>query len=150
MIAKTVVYKHPPENFVAQVQVAACCLECMGKYLFLRRSKAPTYSYNWGVPGGKLEEGETAKTAVVRELYEETAIQVLEDEIQYLRTYYIRRPVVDFAFHMFYRRLDILPDVALSSEHDSFRWLTKVEASKLPMFPGSRELMNFMWREGHA
>ncbi len=43
-----------------------------GRYLLIRRSDTGT----WGMPGGTLEWGETLRTALEREVYEETGATV--------------------------------------------------------------------------
>ena len=48
-----------------------------GHILLLKRSPASTFAPNqWGFPGGKIEEGETALQAAVRETEEETQLKV--------------------------------------------------------------------------
>jgi 8-oxo-dGTP pyrophosphatase MutT (NUDIX family) len=50
----------------------------------------------WGVPAGKLEQGETPEVAARRELLEETGIQLTSaSRIAYLETLYIRKPDLD-------------------------------------------------------
>ncbi len=48
-------------------------LEHEGKFLLVRRANPPDPG-RWGFPGGKIEWGETAAQAAVRELAEETGI----------------------------------------------------------------------------
>lgn len=44
-----------------------------GEVLIIRRSKPP-YQGEWSIPGGKIEFGETADAAALREVKEETGI----------------------------------------------------------------------------
>ncbi len=39
----------------------------------------------WGIPGGKLDAGDTAISAVIRELIEETALTLTSEEIEELK-----------------------------------------------------------------
>lgn len=43
--------------------------------LLMQRLKEPEAGH-WGLPGGKIDFGETAKTAVVREIEEELGVQI--------------------------------------------------------------------------
>lgn len=43
-----------------------------------RDANAPTSANRWGTPGGHVEPGETPQVAVVRELMEETGLQLAE------------------------------------------------------------------------
>ncbi len=46
-----------------------------GKILFIKR-KTPVFKGYWALPGGRIDEGETAEEAVVREVKEETGLTV--------------------------------------------------------------------------
>ena len=48
-----------------------------GEFLLTTRPKGKAYAGHWEFPGGKLEAGESVTQALVRELREELAIQVL-------------------------------------------------------------------------
>ncbi|WP_091304352.1 NUDIX hydrolase [Amycolatopsis tolypomycina] len=47
-----------------------------GRLLLIRRANDPD-SGQWSLPGGRVEPGETDKEAVVRELFEETGLDVI-------------------------------------------------------------------------
>lgn len=52
-----------------------------GKVLACQRKRTVRYPLKWEFPGGKIEPGETAREAVVRELREELTIEAVPDEI---------------------------------------------------------------------
>lgn len=56
-----------------------------GRVLLLRRSEECNEPLTWGLPGGKIDEGENARTAAIRELEEEAGwdgpVTVLKEPI---------------------------------------------------------------------
>ena len=59
------------------IGVGAVVFNDSNEILLIKRGKAPHYG-RWMVPGGTLEWGETLRTALARELAEETGGKVLE------------------------------------------------------------------------
>ena len=57
---------------------AAVILRPDGAFLLGQRAPATFYPGYWEFPGGKVEEGETPRDALVRELHEELEIEVLQ------------------------------------------------------------------------
>lgn len=51
-----------------------------GRVLLVRRAKEP-YSGFWSLPGGAVELGETSRNALVREVFEETSVEVEPTEV---------------------------------------------------------------------
>lgn len=101
----------------------------------------------WCVPGGKLEQGEDAQQAVVRELLEETGIEVAES-LEFIGTLYVRA-TKDHACHVFSKRFTHLPEIVLDlSEHQEARWVTLSEALELPLIGGGTECLRHFeeWR----
>lgn len=139
-IANQLVFLEPPAGYAPRMHVAACFCEYKDKFLFLLRQPGDSSGSTWGIPGGKLDSGETAMQAVIRELQEETGITIQEHEVQQLQTVYIRYPKGDFTYTMFRTALQLQPQVTLNpDEHTEARWLTLSEALKLPLIPGEDE-----------
>ncbi|ACY20634.1 NUDIX hydrolase [Gordonia bronchialis DSM 43247] len=57
------------------VAVGAVIVDDAGRILLVLRKNEPQAGY-WSLPGGKVEPGETAVDAVVREVAEETGLQI--------------------------------------------------------------------------
>lgn len=53
----------------------AAILNKAGELLLIQRLREPEADY-WGLPGGKIDFGEPAKTAVIREIAEELDVQI--------------------------------------------------------------------------
>jgi len=62
--------------------VAAALVDRQGRVLIAQRPVGKWQAGRWEFPGGKVEPGETAEAAVVRELHEELGVRV--DATQYL------------------------------------------------------------------
>jgi 8-oxo-dGTP diphosphatase len=139
-VSAQLVFQHPPEHFQPKVEVAACFITDQQKFLFLKRLPHKTDGNCWGIPGGKVEQGETAEQAVIREIQEETGISLHTQPLTYFGKVYIRYPHVDFIYHMFEYQTGSLPPITISQEeHSEFRWLTLPEALELPLIPGEDE-----------
>jgi len=55
--------------------VGAVVFDARARLLVIRRGQAPAIG-QWTLPGGRVESGETAEQAIVREVREETGLQV--------------------------------------------------------------------------
>lgn len=56
-------------------------LEQAGKILFLLRKNTPIFSNYYGLVGGKVEDGESVVTALIRELHEEIGIVMTHNDM---------------------------------------------------------------------
>lgn len=62
-----------------EIAVAAAVIERPdGRFLLAQRPAGKVYAGYWEFPGGKIEAGETAETALNRELVEELGVEVVE------------------------------------------------------------------------
>ncbi|MBS0624168.1 MAG: NUDIX hydrolase [Verrucomicrobia bacterium] len=143
-LSDTNIYEHAPHDFIPKLQVAACYLEFDGKLLVLKRSEEKIEGGKWGVPAGKLEQDESPHQAALRELKEETAIMPAHpSHVRYLRTLCIRKPHIDYLYHMFYIHLDQQPQVVLSQEHKEYAWASEQERAKLELMDGAHKLIEY-------
>ena len=138
----TSLFLTPPPDFSPKVLVAGCYCEFEDKILILKRSPHKLQGDTWGIPGGKLDEGETPRIAVMREVFEEVGITINGDELEEIDKMYIRGSQVDYVFYRFRVRFLTLPVIDLSlDEHVEWAWLTFEEAVKLPLIYGGKEAL---------
>ncbi len=62
------------------------------KLLFLKRNSQKPQGNTWGVPAGKIEKDESKEDALVREVFEETNINILKEDLKYLKTVFCKIP----------------------------------------------------------
>lgn len=146
----TQIYLYQPLDFDPQMEAAGVCCEYEGRVLLLRRHADKIEGLTWGLPAGKLEPGEKPLDGAIRELKEEAGFEVLPEAIKFVAPFYVRRPHLDFIFHMFFLPLAELPLVNISL-HESIDscWLTLQEALKLPLISGGPEILEYfyLWRK---
>ena len=78
--------------------VAAVITRPDGSYLLAQRPPGKVYAGYWEFPGGKIESGETALEALIREIREELGIEVLEAHSWLLRRHDYEHAAVRLRF----------------------------------------------------
>lgn len=110
-----------------------------GRYLYLMRND-PKHPGSWGLPGGRIEPGESLRDAMFRECREE--IGFVPD---FMRLVPIEKfTTVDgvFAYHTFYCSVENEFVPQLNHEHLGYAWLDSGTWPK-PMHPGLWSTVNF-------
>jgi len=79
-------------------------------------------SSKFELPGGKMEFGETAEQTVAREVFEETKLNITP--IKLLDTWNFVGGDFQISGVIFLCTAKTLDDFSMSTEHDSFEWLT--------------------------
>lgn len=146
------VFDERPHDFQPQVEVGSCFLEIGGKILLLQRATGKLEEERWGLPAGKIEIDETTKKGAIRELFEETGIEVTDlTLVHFLKTFYIRKSEIDYLFHLFKVELNEIPGVKLSSEHQDYKWVTMQQAQKMDLMGGAVEVLKqYMFEFGKS
>src|SRR3989344_2825045 len=60
------IYKNLPKKFNPRFEIVSCYVEHNGKILLLHRHGHKSEGNRWGVPGGKIDGGESELGAMVR------------------------------------------------------------------------------------
>jgi len=94
------IYKETPTDFKERYKVVSCFVELTGKILLLHRQDHKPHGNLWGVPAGKVDRGEDLKTALVREVKQETGLQVVSPN--FVGKVYVRYPDYDFTYFIYY------------------------------------------------
>ncbi|GAA5514248.1 nucleoside triphosphatase NudI [Deinococcus carri] len=120
-----------------------------GRVLLVRTTK---WRGRWGVPGGKVEWGETLADAVRREFREETGLAL--SDVRYAQT---QEAVLSEEFHKpahmllvdFFARADT-PDITPNEEIEEWAWVPLAEAADYPLNTVTRTLVDLARSRGKA
>lgn len=109
------------------------------KFLILKRASTKLYEHLWQGVAGKIEAGETAPQAAIRELDEETGLKpkhmFIADHIsRFYETYGDRINLVP----VFGIEVDS-DDVTLSEEHCDYKWVTLIQALDHLVWRGQKQ-----------
>ncbi|MBU1023605.1 NUDIX domain-containing protein [bacterium] len=109
------------------------------RWLFIKRSDKSRWNPGkWDIPGGKLDPGESFREGLLREVEEETGLDVrikshfgsIEDETNEFRI-----------VHLVMNGKRIAGDVKLSNEHMDYTWVSKDESLELDLCPFIKNLI---------
>lgn len=140
------IYKNSPENFNSRFEVVSCFLEHNGEILLLYRREEKLEGNKWGVPAGKIDNGECEFSAMTRELNEETGISAHRDDLKYLDKLYVQYPDYDFVYHMFRFQIEKRPLVNIrKSEHKTFCWVSPRRALKMNLVSGQDKCIEMIY-----
>ena len=103
-------------------------IEKEGKILFLKRNHEP-FKDCWGLPGGKVEDGETVEEAVIREIKEETNLDLTNPKFMFYHNE-IYKDKGWFGIALFFTG-NFSGEIKLSHEHTKYDWFTIEEIREM-------------------
>jgi len=139
-------------NFQIPISTSYVCAYVVRKegdgYKFLLLKRNSRYMFGlWGQVAGKVEDGETAIQAVIREIQEETG---------HRPTALYSADIIESFYDIEYNTIQLIPafvaildsaDIVLSSEHSEYRWVGPNEAGAMFPFPLQKSTVELIRRE---
>ncbi len=98
----------------------------------------------WDFPGGKLEPGEKPLDSLIREVQEETGLQIIPGTVIGTYNSQLKDAFVEF---IIYRTHSFNGELKISEEHQEYRWLPVSEITKLPCTPFMDQLLKDIAKE---
>jgi len=122
---------------------AALLIGADGRTLLVRKRGTQAFMQ----PGGKIDAGESAPVALVRELYEELGLQVLPEHAQFLGEFSaVAANEPGFEVNCQLYRLDIGQEVAPAAEIEEVVWVDAGEVDHLHLAPLTRDSILPLYR----
>ena len=121
-----------------QEVVVAAALVCDGRVLVQQRAFPPEAAGRWELPGGRVEPGESAADALVRECREELAVDVIPGERL--------GPDVPLpggcTLRVHVARLAQPAATPSPVEHTALRWVSRTELAELDWLDADRAVLS--------
>lgn len=114
-----------------------------GKVLCAKRGdKSRSLAGYWEFPGGKIELGETAQSALIREMREECLCDIQVDEEIVTTTHEYDFAVI--VLTTFFCTLLESSDEPILTEHSEFKWVSGDQLGSLIWAPADREAVDLI------
>ena len=124
------------------LEVVAAVIFDRGRLLCSQRPEGKAHAGKWEFPGGKLEKGENAAQALVRELREELNYRVEPlDEMYRLVVYPTPERELVLHFVRAYPEGGSQPE---SCENQQFRWVAPTELDQVDFLSTDQEFVDFL------
>ena len=122
-----------------QIEVVAAVIRKGDKIFATQRGYGEWQDW-WEFPGGKMEVGETAEEALVREIREELSAEISVGEL--LTTVEYDYPAFHLTMHCFLCTL--IGDALHLNEHEAARWLSPDELDTVKWLPADEIVIDKM------
>ncbi len=117
------------------------------KVLIMKRIGNPLDG-EWFQVAGRLEDGETAWAAALRELDEETSLTPQRFyAAEVCEQFYSHEADAIMLMPVFVAYVDRTAQVVLNEEHSEFKWMSLKEAKAALPFPGQRRVLEQVWED---
>ncbi len=142
--------KLPQQHSTNNIETSRFPISTVGALIFDPESRVlmiqtHKWSNKWGIPGGKIEYGESSEAALEREIKEETNLKI--DSIEFVMVQDAIRPEEFYReehFLLLNYTCRALPplDTVLNHEAHSFRWVSIADALQLDLNQPTRILLD--------
>ena len=129
-------YEQNNQETMKQIEVVAAIIR-KGDKIFATQRGYGEWKDWWEFPGGKMEAGETAEEALVREIREELSAEIGVEEL--LCTVEYDYPKFHLTLHCYL--CSLLTDELQLNEHEAAKWLAKDELDSVKWLPADWEVI---------
>lgn len=119
------------------IEVVAAILWRDGRFLAVERPQGKAMAGLWEFPGGKIEPGETAEAALVRELAEELGVTALQFAFWKKKTH--AYPALRVRLHFFH--VHDFSGTLEALEGQRMSWVSPDEAQGLPFLEADQDIV---------
>lgn len=141
------IYLEKPLDFQAFCEVSTLFMEYEQKLLLLLRKSHQKMHSTWAIPGGKLESNETPIQGLMREIKEELNLFIYQNQVDFIRTVYVKKEGIDYALHLFKCQLDRYPEITLNpQEHTQYLWQEIDKVHEMTLIEGQLEVFHLVYK----
>jgi len=129
-----------------RVAVRAIIVNEKGQILILKRSDNQFQAGRWCLPGGKVDFGESAEEALIKEVAEETALNVTSHRFLFYQDN-LPDETVPMHFISLYFECEVSGNLQINDESDEARWIGHAELSQFNLAFLNGEAVDKWYRE---
>ena len=120
------------------IRVVAAVVERDGRYLITQRRVSAVLPLAWEFPGGRVEDGESDRDALRREVQHRIGVDVAPGKLMSFVSHPYERYVVDLYLY----ECELLKGEPRSINVHDFRWVESTEFDRYPFTPADEASMS--------
>jgi 8-oxo-dGTP diphosphatase len=120
------------------IRVVAAVIERGGHYLITQRRATAVLPLSWEFPGGRVEDGETDRDALRREVRHRIGVDIAPGKLMSFVSHPYERYVVDLYLY----ECQLLQGEPSSINVNDFRWVESSEFDRYPFTPADEASMS--------
>ena len=122
------------------IDVVAAIIKSEDYYLLAKRNKDKYMGLKWEFPGGKVEQNETFKEALSREILEELNVNIqIHSKVAEER---YQDEEINIVLH--YYMCSLIDNDIVLSEHEAIEWVKKQDFQKYEFVPGDGDITSLI------
>ena len=122
------------------IDVVAAIIKSEDYYLLAKRNKDKYMGLKWEFPGGKVEQNETFKEALSREILEELNVNIeIHKKVAEER---YQDEEINITLH--YYMCSLIDNDIVLSEHEAIEWVKKQDFLKYEFVPGDGDITSLI------
>ena len=122
------------------LDVVAAIIKSEDYYLLAKRNKDKYMGLKWEFPGGKVEQNETFKEALSREILEELNVNIQIHKKVAEERY--QDEEINIVLH--YYMCSLIDNDIVLSEHEAIEWVKKQDFLKYEFVPGDGDITSLI------